>query len=308
MRMLLLISFFKLLCREEFFWDKKSEIQSCGSLVTFVFNFSHLKDGLGFVGLVFVFTVSVFSLLRLCYLMKLCILLSWNELSWNEMILNEGVSKAATARMYCLSFMDSSSSEHWKWLCVALSVSPGLFSAVGGSCLLGLGGVNRILAFLPFSVVAWEGCGVLSVRYHSKAVGFLCCIVRPGFTDSHQSYPLVAFRHLFEKAFPALNLQGWTSCSCVETLHRSQQWPNHWSVCAGMEVQSTDRGVLVNCLTVLKWRTLPNALFVFFVCFEVWGALAARVFPIPAVTTSPLRTVRRQRCWTTSLSVLTGLE
>lgn len=107
MRMLLLISFFKLLYREEFCRDKKSEIQSCGSVLTFVFNFSHLKDDLGFVGLVFVFTISVFSPLRLCCLMKFCILLSLNE-----MILNEGVSKGAAAWMHCLCFIDSSSLEH----------------------------------------------------------------------------------------------------------------------------------------------------------------------------------------------------
>lgn len=61
MRILLLISFVKLLCREEFCWDDKSEIGSCGCVLTFVFNFSRLKDGFGFVGLVFLFTISVLS-------------------------------------------------------------------------------------------------------------------------------------------------------------------------------------------------------------------------------------------------------
>lgn len=146
--------------------------------------------------------------------------------------------------MYCLCFIDSSSLEHLKWLCVALSVSPGLFSAVGGSCLLWFGGGNRILTFLLFWTVAWKGCGVLSVRYNSKAVCFLCCIVRPGFTDSHQSYApcgclsgTYLIRHLQLSPSRAGQAGMWRA------LHRSQKLPalsqklpeslSH--VCDGME-------------------------------------------------------------------------
>ena len=66
----------------------------------------------------------------------------------------------------------------------------------------------------------------------------------------------------------------------------------------GWSLQKIDRGSqeFMNYLIVHKRRTVPNALFLLFVCFKVWEALAAQVFLIPAVTTSPLKIVRRQRC------------
>lgn len=195
-----------------------------------------------------VHNISVFfPPLRLCYLVKWCILLNWKELSWNEMSLNEAVSKAAAAWMYCLCFIDSSSLEHRK-SCVSLCLSLGLFSAVGGSCLPWFGDVNRILTFLPFWAVAWKGCGVLNVRYHSKAVCFPCCVVRPGFSDSHQFFTLwLSGPYLIRHLRLCTSRAGQAVTGELSIDHRNGL--NRWAMCVmGWSVQSMDRGVFRNCL------------------------------------------------------------
>lgn len=159
------------------------------------------------------------------------------------MMLNEGVSKAAAAWMYCLCFIDSSSLEHQ--MCVALCQPRSLLSS-GRLLPPVLCCVNRILTFLPFWAVVWKGCGVLSVRYHSKAVCFLCCIVRPGFSDSHHIYAPCGCQYLIK------HLQLWTSG--LDKLLRGELSTDHrdlchWAMCVvGWSVQSSDRGVFRNGL------------------------------------------------------------
>lgn len=136
--------------------------------------------------------------------------------------------------------MDSSYLEHLKWLCVALSVSPGLFSAVGGSCLLWFGGVNRISAVLNGGM---EGLWCPECQVQLRLFVFSVAL-RPRFTDSHQSYAPCG---CLSGTYLIRHLQLWTSRAgqavTWRVLHRSrklpelsQKWPEPLShVCDGME-------------------------------------------------------------------------
>lgn len=240
MGMLLLISFVKLLCTEEFCWDNKSEIQSCVSVLTLQFLPS--QGWFWFCGFSFcVYNISVFP--TEAVLLMNFILLNWNELSWNEIILNEGVSKAAAAWMYCLCFIDS--------------------------CLWGL---VVLTEFCHFHHCEWCHGRALLSWCHSKAVCFFAALWEHDLLIATRVMHLVAFRHLFKKAITALNFQGWTSCPMESSPEITAVAWITGHVCDGMECselwqRSADE------LVVHKWRTLPNALCFCFLCVLKCGGL-----------------------------------
>lgn len=213
------------------------------------------------------------------------------------MVLNEGVSKAAAAWMHRLFywFLFLRAPE----VVVSAQVSSQQREAPA-SCALVL--LTELWHFCHSE--QWHGRAVVSGTTPGLFVFFAALSDQDLVIPIRFMHLVLSLRHLLNKAFTALDLQGWTrgelSIDHRNDLNYHRNALNHWAVCV--------MGWSVDEWFVHRWRTLLNALFLLSVCFKVWEALAARVFPIPAVTTSPLKTVRRQRCWTTSLSVLTGLE
>lgn len=184
MRMLFLISFVKLLCREDFCWDNKSEIESRGSVLTFVFNFSHLKDGFGFVGLVFVFTIQCFLFPTEAVLLNAMMHfteLQWTELKWND--LEWGSVKGSSS----LDVLPRS-----------LLSTGRLLPPVVWWCEQDF----DISAFLSSGIDEWQ------VPLRGCLLSLLHCETRIYWFPSELCTLWLPFRHFFNKAFTALSFQA----------------------------------------------------------------------------------------------------